>query len=210
MATPRTSEVRPRLLAVAALLLLPALLALHFGLVSVLLALGSSAAVSTGNNVWLSAADAISRNNPEVHVAIARYERQRAIITADGFRDIHLQESLARWQKAQQLRPLWPYYQLGAFDAEILLDAPAEVIQQRMNTLMTLAPNERGMDRSLLELALFGWQKLTPEQQVWSLERLDSTRYETRKAVLQTAARIGVKPVLCSRMSWKKVRTFCR
>ncbi len=210
MAIPRTSEVRPRLLAVAALLLLPALLALHFGLVSVLLALGSSVAVSTSNNAWLLAADAISRNNPEVDAAIARYERQRALISAGDFREVHLQESLARWENAQQLRPLWPYYQLGAFDAEILLDASAEVIQQRMNTLMTLAPNERGMDRSLLELALFGWQKLTPEQQVWSLERLDSARYETRKAVFQTAARIGVKPVLCSRMSWKKVRTFCR
>ena len=61
------------------------------------------------------------------------------------------------WLTAIKYRPLWPYYQVSALDVEVLLDKPASVIQKRISTIIKLAPNERGLYRDMLQLALIAW-----------------------------------------------------
>ena len=208
---PMPIPLTSKLLRVARWLLwIPALLAMHYGLVASLLALGASAPVNTQDNAWLVLADRIAFRNPDVDVAIARYERERALITAPAFRNDHLRQARVRWDRAAEARPFWPYYQLGALDAVVLLNAPAEDIRQRFSAIVSLAPNERGLDRGLLELALFSWHKLTTMQQEWVLERIPRTTYATRRFLFGVADQLHLKPLLCARLPWTQVKNFCR
>ncbi|WP_430462260.1 hypothetical protein ACQUQU_05575 [Thalassolituus sp. LLYu03] len=166
--------------------------------------------MTTQNNLWLEAADFLSVSNPEVDAAMARYLRQRAFITSPEFRSPHLERSLAKWEKAASERPYWPFYPLGALEAAMLLDRPAEDIQQRFASIVAMAPNERSMDTELLSLAVLGWHKLLPAQRDWSLARLDSSPGPVRHYVFGVAEQLKRRSILCASLPWAKYRYLCK
>lgn len=192
------------------ILWLPLLVLLHLGLVNSLVAIGSAAEISVHDNRWLRWADAINLYNPEAPVAHARYLRAQALLLSDQEQMLRLQEALEKWEHAQALRPHWPYYQLAALDIEVLLDAPSSQVRDRIDRILAMAPNERGLDKALIELMLYSWSKITPEQQVWALDRMKSTNHQNRRFLFEVASNLGLIPVLCSRLPWTMVRPYCR
>ena len=192
------------------LLWLPLLGLLHLGLVNSLVALGAAADITADDNHWLRWADALNIYNPEVHVATARYLRGQALLVDEPERTLKLQRALVRWDRAQEFRPHWPYYQLAALDIEVMLNAPAVQIRSRIDRIISMAPNERGLDKALLELMLFSWAKMTPDQQRWTLARIETTQHQNRRFLFDVAANLGLTPILCSRLPWTIARPYCR
>jgi len=197
-----------RLLSIALMFL--AIAAAHVFVVALLLEAGKASDVEDRNNLWLNTAQVISWDNPDVYAAQAAFYRQRALLNMPGVADAtHLKTSLNYWQQAQAASPLWPYYQLGALDIEVLLNSPADVIQHRITSLLNLAPNERGLDKYLLQLAFITWPNLNESQQAYMLKRLQSSRFGVLNFVYKKARAAGNHQAICVNLPWKKVRRLC-
>ncbi len=187
-----------------------AIAAAHVFVVAVLLEAGKASDAQDRDNLLLSTAQAMSWNNPDVYAAQAAFYRERALLNMPGVADAaHLKTSLHYWQQAQAASPLWPYYQLGALDVEVMLNSPADVIQRRITNLLSLAPNERGLDKNLLTLAFIAWPKLNEGQQVYMLKRLEISRFGVLNFVYKKAKEAGNHQVICINLPWKKVRRLC-
>lgn len=205
-----TPQIADRIYPLRWLLLIPALFMLHFGAVSALVAIGSEAEVTTQDNAWLSLADKISFSNPEVHAAIARYELSRGHITAAELQPARFEKSLEHWQRAAELRPYWPYYELGVYELKIRLRRPADEIRQQFDRVTTLAPNERGLDKTLLMLSAYVWFYLTSEQRQWVQDRLLISNYSTRQYVMKNSKDSPGFAALCAALPEKQMKQFCR
>lgn len=172
----------------------------HAMLVSALLALG-----------FTGAADVISINNPDV--AEAQAHKYRAVAVEEGVdadsKQQALTSSLEYWQQAISARPLWPYYHLGALDVEVLLQDKAAV-QQRIKHIITLAPNERGLDKNFLILGFIAWHWIEAEEQQWLLTRLNQVNRSVLKYVFSYAKQSGNHRDICTQLPWKKVRALCK
>ncbi len=201
-------------------LLILALLSLQIFVVAVLIEAGKSKEASLNSNPWLDIAEALSINNPDVYEAQAYYYRAQGLI---GYRignrfslggqsnsKASLEKSLGYWRQAQQASPLWPYYQLSAWDIEILLDSPVLVIQNRLSAILKLAPNERGLDRALLQLAFTVWPKLNQDQKAFMLDRLKNRNSRMLKSVYAVAKAAGNHQAICINLPWNKVRRWCK
>ncbi len=191
-------------------LLIPALFMIHYGVVSVLVALGTEAEVTTQDNPWLSLADAISVGNPELEAALGRYEISRGVITATEYQQARFESALQHWNRAAELRPYWPYYLLGGYEAAVRLNLPAEEIQRRFGEIIQLAPKERGIDRSLLMLSTFVWRKLSSQQPEWMLDRIQTANYNTRRYVFSVTKGTEGYYALCANLPWNNVKQFCQ
>ena len=202
--------------AIAIALITLAIAAVHTFLVSILIELGKSASVSEQDNLWLNAAETISWQNPDIYEAQGRYYRQQAFVVDKSINKqnarqaLSLTNSLQHWQNAINASPLWPYYQLNALDVEVLLGKPRDVIQERLDTIIRLAPNERGLDKSLLEIAFISWSKLNKDQQEFMLSKLNSARGSTLKRVFSQAKKAGNHHAICVNLPWKRVRRLCK
>ena len=197
-----------RLLSIALMVL--AIAAAHVFVVALLLEAGKASDVQDRDNLWLNTAQAISWNNPDVYAAQATFYRERALLNMPGVADAaHLKTSLNYWQQAQATSPLWPYYQLGALHIEVLLSSPEKVIQRRITSLLGLAPNERGLDKYLLQLAFIAWPKLNETQQAYMLKRLQSSRFGVLNFVYKKAKAAGNHQAICVNLPWKKARRLC-
>ncbi len=198
-----------RLLSIAFTVL--AIAAAHVFVVALLLEAGKASDVQDRDNPWLNIAQAISWNNPDVYAAQATFYRERALLDEfDSFHTEYLNTSLNYWQQAQAASPLWPYYQLGALDIEVMLLSPADVIQRRITSLLELAPNERGLDKILLQLAFIAWPKLNKNQQAYMLKRLKKSRFGVLEFVFRKAKEAGNHLAICINLPWKKVRRLCK
>lgn len=195
---------------IKAILVMFAVAAMQIFLVSAFVAIGSKQAVSENDNLWLTMADALSLSNPDVSAAVATYQREQAVLLGGEKRRLLLTESLANWEKAIEQRPLWPYHQLNALHVEVMLREPAQVIQNRIQYLMTETPNERGVDKYLLELAVFAWRKLTFEQRRKLSVRLNKLNSKELKYVLNAADKVKRKTLICGYLPLKKARRACR
>lgn len=214
------SQLKLRYLILLALLLL-SLLAVQAVLVSATISLAKSDVAKNAkdlnsndldaDNVWLHIAKALSFSNPDVFALEARALRSSAVVNWDSqdIAQLYLEQSLSAWQQAISLRPQWPYYQLAALDVEVLMNVDAVVIQQRFQQIITLAPNERGMDKALLELALFNWPKLLPQQQEWVVARLAIVPSHTLRKLYDSAKAVGREQLLCTFLPWNKVKQLC-
>ncbi len=206
-------------------LYLLAFLSLHIFVVAILIEAGKATEVKAAetkaeSNPWLDAAEFISWNNPDIYEAQASYYRALALagreegtrlnLKDDSPEKLQLQTSLDYWQLAQQASPLWPYYQTGALDIELLLNRPANVIQKRISEILALAPNERGLDKTLLELAFTGWKKISDEQKDFMLDRLQHRNRNLLKPVFKVAKAAGNHNAICINLPWKKVRKLCK
>ncbi|MEH6345140.1 MAG: hypothetical protein V7785_08650 [Bermanella sp.] len=195
-------------------------MSLHIFVVAVLIEAGKAAEAKAENNIWLDSAEFISWNNPDIYEAQAYYYRALALTGRElGSRlnlsdaspeKQQLQTSLNYWWQAQKVSPLWPYYKVGALDIELLLNRPAAVIQKRIAEILTLAPNERGLDKSLLKLSFSGWKKLSDEQKTFMLERLQHRNRKLLKPIFKVAKAAGNHHAICVNLPWNRVRKLCK
>ena len=194
---------------IALALLVPALGLFHAALVSALLNLG-----------FIDAADGISFNNPNIAEAQAKKLREWALenSTSAEKRLELLHTSLSHWQDSIESRPLWPYYQLGALDAEVLLakysnpesrKSYQQKSQARISHIIELAPNERGLDQSLLILSFIAWDWLEQENKNWLIERLKIAGRRTLKEVFFYAKQANNQQDICAHLSWNTVKRLC-
>jgi hypothetical protein len=192
-------------------LLLLSLLALQLILVSASIGLAKSGDNLDADNTWLKIAKTLSFSNPDVLALEARALRSSAISNweSPGIAQLYLEQSLNAWQQAISLRPLWPYYYLAAFDIEVLQNADASIIQRRFDKIINHAPNERGMDKSLLALALQSWPKLQLGQKDWVVARLAIVPRRTLNFLYQSAEAVGREQLLCTFLPWSKVERYC-
>ncbi len=191
----RIMKKMPRLFWV---LFLPALALFHAALVSALLALG-----------FLSAADALSFNDSDVAEAQAQKNRALAVeLDASIEKTELLNLSLSFWQQAISARPLWPYYHLGALDVEVLL-SDKSAAQQRIQHIIALAPNERGLDESFLILGFIAWDWLEAEEKTWLLQRLRISNRNIIKQVFFYAKQVNSHQDICAHLAWNDVKKLC-
>lgn len=175
---------------VALLLLIPFVAALHAAILSALIALNSG---------WsLQLAESISFDNPDVAYAQAEF-----------YRIEDPQKSLGFWLQAARLRPLWPYHQLGALDAEYRLGVSDEQFSARLQRVLELSGNERGMDRGVFELSLLRWQALSFEQKMAVAERLQISSRASLKYAIEIAEQVQKKDLICGMVAPKRTRGLC-
>lgn len=194
---------------IALALCIPALGLFHAALVSALLSLG-----------FIDAADGISFNNPNVAEAQGKKLRELAledsISAEDRLKLLHT--SLSHWQNGIESRPLWPYYQLGALDIEVLLAKYSkpenrmsyqQKAQTRISRIIDLTPNERGLDHSLLILSFIAWDWLEQESKDWLIERLKIVKRSTLKDVFFYAKQGNNQQDICAHLAWNTVKKLC-
>lgn len=197
------------------LLAIPAMAALHTFVVYSLLSIGESRPVTTQENSWLNAALYITWSNPDVLAAKASYLRDQAVLPENVAQiqtpliQNNLHQSLNYWAEAQKLRPNWPYYALAALDVEVMLNKPAKDIQQRIDLILAMAPNERGLDKLLLELSFMRWDMLTKIQKEFMLARLAKVKGGTLKFIFGIAKREQKQQIICVNLPWRKVKRLC-
>jgi hypothetical protein len=201
------------LLALAGVVMLFFLAALQVVVVSASLYFASINVASTEQpqNYWLDFAEVLSSSNPDVLSARAGFLRQKSLLLA--FKEQKprlLREALMNLAQASEIRPLWPYYPLAELNLLVLLDADVVEIQQKVEQIITLAPNERGLDKHFLELGFHSWVKLTAEQQKWMIVRLSIVPPSTLNYVYSVAKSLNQAPVICTRLPFKKIRKLCK
>jgi hypothetical protein len=169
------------------------------------------ASIEQPDNFWLDFAEVLTTSNPDVLSARADFLRQKSLLIA--FKEQKprlLREALMNLGQASQIRPLWPYYPLAELNLLVLLDADAAEVQQKVEQIIALAPNERGLDKHFLELGLHSWVKLTAEQQKWMIARLSIVPRSTLNYVYSVAKSLNQAPVVCTRLPYKKIRKLCK
>jgi hypothetical protein len=208
----RSSSSWP-LLGLALFVMLFFLAALQVVMVSASLSFASAKVVSLEqpDNYWLDFAEVLSISNPDVLSARAVFLRQKSLLIAFKQQKPELlREALMNLAQASELRPLWPYYPLAELNLLVLLDADVVEVQQKVEQIMTLAPNERGLDKHFLELGFHSWVKLTAEQQKWMIARLSIVPRGTLNYVYSIAKRLNQASVICTRLPYKKIKNLCK
>jgi hypothetical protein len=163
------------------------------------------------DNAWLDLAEVLSIANPDVFLARASFLRQKATLLEFKLQqDDFLKEALENLARAAEIRPLWPYYSLAELNILVLQDAAAERVQEKVAHIIKLAPNERGLDKHLLELAFHSWDKLSSEQQQWMLTRLAIVPSGTLKYVYSVAKSLNHKTVICTNLPYRKIKNLCK
>ena len=194
------------------LFLIPFLLAVYFFLSFLLVAMGKAVEVSNRDNFFYDAAVIISPWNADALAGYAEYKRNYAVSVEGEERQIALEEAVAYFERAIKQRPYWPYYVVGALDAEYIIGAPDDVIQQRFDDVVQLAPNERGLDHHFTQLAILTWLKLREDQKAWAGKRLLSVKSPARQAAVDV---IKILPdfqrgPLCAQLPWSLAKEACQ
>ena len=192
------------------LFLLPAFAGVYFFVVFALIELGKTHEPHAAKNSALELAQTLAPWSADAAIANSTYQRAYGITqTGDAYwQAINL--ALVHAEQAIERRPFWPYYQLSAFDAEYLLNSDPQIIQARFDRIVEVAPNERGLDRNLLELSVLSWQKLRDDQKRWVGKRLLTAKHATRKATIALIAQqLPVTNSFCYELPWSLVRRIC-
>tara|TARA_B110000008_G_scaffold189849_1_gene188589 strand:- start:51 stop:746 length:696 start_codon:yes stop_codon:yes gene_type:complete len=204
------------------LFLFPAFLAAYFFVVFSFVSFGATRTPERPENFWLDTAVTIAPWSADALIERGEYLRAYAVtlefnaetdaenlITAQTRSGI-LQDALAMFDQAIAARPFWPYYQLGALDVEYLLQSNNAVIQQRIDTILTLAPNERGLDRSLIEISLLAWHQLRPDQKRSIGQRLRTANHQTRREMINLIqSLLADNRAYCDELPWPIVGKMC-
>ena len=170
-----------------------------------------NATLEQPENTWLKTAEFLTVSNPDVFFARSQYLRQKALLPEFiSDRDSILNEALENLASASKLRPLWPYYSLSELNLLTLLDSDTVLIQEKVQHIIELAPNERGLDKHFLEVALYNWPKLSKEQQDWMLARMMKIPSYTLNYLYTSAKNINRSYVICTELPFKKVKRLCK
>jgi hypothetical protein len=197
-------------------------LAAYFFLVFSFASFGATRSAERPENFWLDTAVKIAPWSADALIARGEYLRAYAVtLEFNAETDAEnleiaktragiLKDALAMFDQAIAARPFWPYYQLGAFDVEYLLQSSNAVIQQRIDTILTLAPNERGLDRSLIEISLLAWHQLRPDQKRLIGQRLRTAKHQTRKEMARLIeSLLADNRAYCDELPWPIVGKMC-
>jgi hypothetical protein len=162
-------------------------------------------------NTWLQVAELLSVSNPDVFYARSKYLRQKSLLFEfQAERKEILSEALSNLAAASKLRPLWPYYSLSELNILTLLDSDPVLVQSKVSHIIELAPNERGLDKHFLEVALYNWSKLSKEQQQWMLARMMIIPRGTLSYLYASAKNINRSYVICTQLPFNKIKRLCR
>jgi hypothetical protein len=169
------------------------------------------ASIENPENTWLDTAELLSISNPDVFVARAKFLRQKALLPElkDQRAEI-LNKTLSNLARAVEQRPLWPYYRLSEFNILVLQGVESTVVQSKVSEIISLAPNERGLDKHFLELAFHSWERLSLEQQQWMLKRLSIVPRGTLNYVFSVAKKLNKHTVICTSLPYKKIKRLCK
>jgi hypothetical protein len=169
------------------------------------------ASIEQSENYWLDFAETLSTSNPDVLSARAAFLRQKSLLVAFRKQKVGLlREALMNLSQASIIRPLWPYYPLAELNLLVLLNADVIEVQQKVEQIITLAPNERGLDRHFLELGFHSWVKLTTEQQKWMIARLAIVPRGTLRYVYSVAKSLDQASVICIHLPYNKIKKLCK
>lgn len=193
------------------LFLIPSVLVFYMFLSFVLVSMGEAVEVSDRDNLFYDAAVAISPWNADALAGYAKYKRNYAVSVEGEERQAALEEAVTYFERAIRQRPYWPYYVVGALDAEYIMGAPEAIIQQRFDDVVQLAPNERGLDHHFTQLAILNWLKLRDDQKAWAGKRLLSVKSPARQAAVDV---IKILPdfqrgPLCAQLPWSLAKDAC-
>lgn len=202
------------------LFLLPAILAIYFFIVFAFVSIGVKTSDALLNaeqgetrqaqNFWLDTAVQLAPWSADAHIARGEHLRAYAITLEYDQRSPILKDALSMFDVAISARPFWPYYQLGALDVEYLLQSPDLVIQHRIDTIFQIAPNERGLDRNLIEVSLLAWQQLRPDQKRSIGQRLRTSDHKTRKQMVALIeSLLPSNRTYCDELPWPVIRKIC-
>jgi hypothetical protein len=173
---------------------------------------GASSSVSVSAGIWrLHVAALMLPVSADINSALsARYVEQAAL--ADNLDSAYdsLEQAVVYIQKAADQRPLWPYYKVSMLELDILLRRPSDDIRSIFQSIMVLAPNERGLDPFLFRQVVAGWAELTDEQRKWALLRMHSASGESLKVVIESADLVGMKMYFCAKLPWSSVSRYCK
>jgi hypothetical protein len=187
----------------------PAFVCLYVAVTYGMVRYGQTLPVVTSDNAWLESAASMAPFSPHAMSALAIYNRNRAALP-EFDSAFYYEQALIYWDRASALRPGWPYYRLGAFDAVVLSNAEASMVQSRFDEIVNLAPNEQAMDEMLLSRAFIAWERLLPLQQQWVIKRLNQTPERALRTALTVADSVGLKALVCAKGPWVRVQSFCR
>lgn len=194
------------------LFLIPFLLAVYFFFSFLLVAMGKAVEVGNRDNVFYDAAVVISPWNADALAGYAEYKRNYAVSVEGEQRQLALAEAVEYFERAINQRPYWPYYVVGALDAEYIMGAPDDVIQQRFDAVVELAPNERGLDHHFTQLAILTWLKLREDQKAWAGKRLLSVKSPARQAAIDVLKILPdfQRGPLCAQLPWSLAKEACQ
>lgn len=211
----RISKLKPRLIWLALVIFTGLLFiaSLQIIVVGACLHLSSlkTPSIQFPENPWLDLAESLSVSNPDIFSARSRFLRQKALLP--GFKQQKsalLNEALLNLSLAVKARPLWPYYPLSELNIYVLQNADSIKIQQKVAQIIELAPNERGLDKHFLELAMHSWARITLDQQQWMLARLAIVPYRTLSYVYDVAKRLDRGYVVCTNLPFIKAKRLCK
>jgi hypothetical protein len=209
------SKQKPRLIWLALVFFTGFLIIVSLQIVIVAICLHLSSlktpSIQLPENPWLDLAESLSVSNPDIFSARSRFLRQKALLP--GFKQQKtalLNEALLNLSLAVKARPFWPYYPLSELNIYVLQNANSIKIQQKVTQIIELAPNERGLDKHFLELAIHSWARLTLDQQQWMLARLNIVPYRTLSYVYDVAKRLDKGYVVCTNLPFMKVKRLCK
>lgn len=193
------------------LALVPAFGCLYIGVPFLMMNIGQAQAFDPRGNTLLETAAKIAPYSPNIQAAMARYERARALEASGDDAARYWQSSMQFWQRAMDMRPDWPYLEVGMLDAEIFSGQPDEVIQARVQHLITVTPNETAMDYDFLPLAFSAWRSLSAEQQEWVWQRLPTTNQRAWNRTLKVVDQVNLKWLFClEEPVAKRAGRFCK
>jgi hypothetical protein len=201
------------LLALALVVIVLFFAALQVAAVSASLYFASTkiASIEQSENYWLDFAEVLSTSNPDVLSARAAFLRQKSLLIAFRKQKVRLlRDALMNLSQASKIRPLWPYYPLAELNLLVLLDADVVEVQQKVEQIINLAPNERGLDKHFLELGFHSWVKLTAEQQKWMIARLSIVPRRTLSSVYSVAKSLNKDSVICIHLPYNKIKKLCK
>ena len=187
-----------------------ALLGAYLSLSFLFVGIGRALPAESLDNPVLDTIIAVAPFNLKAREAKASWLREYAMTLEPRQRIEPMKEVIALLEPATRWRPRWPYYHLALLDAEYLIDSPAEVLQARYDMLLNLAPNERGLDSYMIEVALRSWRKLRPNQKELIVSKLTRSKSYILNPLLEVIEEeVPVFPELCEELPPSIVAPYC-
>ncbi|MEC8525339.1 MAG: hypothetical protein VXZ24_13965 [Pseudomonadota bacterium] len=187
-----------------------AFIGVYLSLSFLFVGIGRALPANSLDNPVLDVIITVAPFNLKAREAKASWLREYAMTLEPEDRVEPMQRVISLLEPATQWRPKWPYYHLALLDAEYLIDSPPEVLQARYDILLDLAPNERGLDSYMIEVALRSWRKLRPDQKELIVLKLTRSKsYILDPLLWVIEEEISVHPELCHDLPLQIVQPYC-
>ena len=172
--------------------------------------IGRALPADSPDNIVLDTILAVAPFNLKAREAKASWLREYAMTLEPEERIAPMREVIELLEPATKWRPRWPYYHLALLDAEYIIGSPAEVIQARYDALLSIAPNERGLDSYMIEVALRSWPKLRADQKQRIAANLKRSKSYILTPLLDVVEQeVPRHPELCGELPWPIVQPYC-